>query len=274
MENIESIVIEPSRGWLDLQLRSVWQFRELLFFLVWRDLKVRYKQTLLGVAWVVVQPLANTLIFSVLFGVLLSAPSDGSPYPLFVLAGLLPWQYFSRALDRSSNSVVDQASLITKVYFPRLIVPLAGVLAGLVDFLISFLVLVVMMVIYQTKPTPAILLLPFFLLLAMVTAFGFGLWFSALNVKYRDVKQLMPFILQIWMYLTPVVYSANLLPEQLRWLLGLNPLTGVVEGFRWALLGSAAPGPLFLLSIAIAIAVFIGGAIYFRRTERLFADII
>lgn len=272
------VIIQPSRGWLDLQLRAVWQYRDLLYFLVWRDVKVRYKQTALGAAWVVIQPLASMLVYSALFGVLLQAPSGGVPYPLFVLAGLLPWQYFAASLARSSNSVVDQASLITKVYFPRLIVPLAGILSGLVDFAVSFVVLVVMMAFYRLVPGPAVLYLPGFLLLAVVTALGFGLWLSALNVRYRDVKQLLPFIVQIWMYLTPVVYSTALIPERFRWLLGLNPLTGVVEGFRWALLGSAstsqAPGPFFALSILISLAVLLTGAVFFRRTERTFADII
>jgi lipopolysaccharide transport system permease protein len=273
------ILIEPTGGWRNLQLREIWQYRELLYFLVWRDIKVRYKQTALGVTWIVLQPLVSMLVFTVLFGILLEAPSGEAPYPLFVLAGLLPWTYFSGALNRASNSVVDSANLITKVFFPRLVTPLAAVLSGLVDFGVSFLVLGLLMLFYRTTPTPAVLLLPFFLLLAMITALGFGLWLSALNVRYRDVKQLIPFILQIWMYLTPVVYSVTLIPEQYRWLLGLNPMTGVVEGFRWALLGgqaaeAARPGVLFAISIAISLLALISGVAYFRRTERSFADII
>ncbi len=268
------IIIEPSHSWLDWQLRAIWQYRELLYFLVWRDLKVRYKQTFLGIAWVVIQPVVSMLVFTVLFGMLLNAPSEGVPYPIFVLSGLLPWQYFAGSLNRSSVSVVEQASLVTKVYFPRLIIPLSAVLSGLVDFAVSFAVLGVLMIVYSTSPTSAVLLLPFFLLLAMLTAFGFGLWFSALNVRYRDVKQLMPFIVQVWMYLTPVVYSSNLLPVRYRWILDLNPMTGVVEGFRWALVGGAPPSALFPLSVLITFLVLLTGAAFFRRTERSFADII
>jgi lipopolysaccharide transport system permease protein len=273
------IVIEPSRGWLNLQLRAVWQYRELLYFLVWRDLKVRYKQTALGTAWIVLQPVASMVVFSFLFGGLLKVPSGGVPYPIFAYAALLPWNYFAQSLTRSSTSVVQSANLITKVYFPRLIIPTAGVLSGLVDFAISFVVLAVLMVVYRVTPTWATVLLPAFLLLAMLTALGFGLWLSALNVQYRDVNHLVPFIVQIWMYVTPVIYGSNLIPERFRFLLGLNPMTGVVEGFRWALLGSQLadaqpPGPIFALSIAITVIVLVSGAIFFRRTERSFADII
>ncbi len=235
---------------------------------------MRYKQTFLGIAWVVIQPVVSMLVFTVLFGMLLNAPSEGVPYPIFVLSGLLPWQYFAGSLNRSSVSVVEQASLVTKVYFPRMIIPLSAVLSGLVDFAVSFAVLGVLMIAYSTSPTSAVLLLPFFLLLAMLTAFGFGLWFSALNVRYRDVKQLMPFIVQVWMYLTPVVYSSNLLPVRYRWILDLNPMTGVVEGFRWALVGGAPPSALFPLSVLITLLVLLTGAAFFRRTERSFADII
>jgi lipopolysaccharide transport system permease protein len=273
------VVIEARSRWFDIPLRAIWQYRELLYFLVWRDVKVRYKQTALGVLWILLQPLLSTMIFTVLFGILLEAPSGEVPYALFVLAGMIPWNYFSFSLTRSSGSVVASANLVTKVYFPRLIIPMAGVLASLVDFLIVSLALGGLMAVYGVLPTANLWLLPFFLLLAMSTAFGFGLWFSALNVRYRDVSWLMPFLIQVWMYLTPVVYSSTLLPERFRPYLGLNPMTGVVEGFRWALfgerMGSAAPGGfMFAISIIISLLVLLSGLVYFRHTERTFADVI
>jgi len=273
------IVIEPQHGWISLQLSALWHYRELLYFLVWRDIKVRYKQTALGITWIVIQPIVTMVIFSILFGRLLNVPSGGVPYPLFVYSGLLPWNYFANSLSRSSTSVVNSAHLVTKVYFPRLVIPIAGILSGLVDFAISFLVLLCLMFYFKFYPTPYIIILPAFLLLAMCTALGFGLWLSALNVRYRDINHLIPFIIQIWMYLTPVIYSVTLIPEQYRFLLALNPMTGVVEGFRWALLGSEMAdisliSPLFILSIAISLIVLVSGTIFFRRTERTFADII
>ena len=273
------LVIEPSRNWFNLRLKAVWHYRELLYFLVWRDVKVRYKQTALGVLWIILQPMLTTLVFSGIFGLLLQVPTNGIPYPLFVLSGLVPWQYFSGSLTRSSTSLVDSSNLITKVYFPRLIIPLAAVLSGLVDFLVSFLVLVVFLFIYRVPLTPKILLLPFFLFLLILTALGFGLWLTALNVRYRDVKQLLPFLVQIWMYLTPVIYSASLIPERFQWLLAINPMTGVVGGFRWSLLGNqmeqtVAISPVLLLSTGIVFLVLMTGAIYFRHTERTFADVI
>jgi lipopolysaccharide transport system permease protein len=257
-----------------LQLDRLWRYRELLYFLVWRDLKVRYKQTALGILWIVLQPLLTTFIFTVLFGLLLQAPSGNVPYPVFALTALIPWQYFSGSLTRASTSLVNSANLVTKVYFPRLIIPLTGVLAGLVDFAIGFVLLIVVMAIYGIRPSQAALLLPAFLLLAMATALGFGLWLSALNVRYRDVNYLVPFLVQIWLYATPVAYGSALIPEQYRWLLGLNPMTGVVEGFRWALLGQEPPGRLFALSVTITIIILMTGLVYFRRTERTFADIV
>lgn len=272
-------IIVPTRGLSALDLRAVWAYRELLFFLVWRDVKVRYKQTALGVLWILLQPVLSTVVFTVLFGILLNVPSDGVPYPVFALAGLLPWNYFAGSLTRSSQSLVGSANLITKVYFPRLIIPLSGVASGLVDFGVAFLVLAGLMVGYRIAPTLAVLYLPGFLLLALITALGFGLWLSALNVRYRDINYLVPFLVQIWMYVTPVIYGSSLVPARFRWLLGLNPMTGVVEGFRWALLGnyldsSSAPGLLFALSIAISLIVLVSGAFFFRSTERTFADII
>ena len=273
------LVIEPTRGWAALQLRAVWEYRELLYFLVWRDVKVRYKQTLLGVLWVVLQPVISMVIFTLLFGRLLQVPSGEVPYPIFAYAALLPWNYFASSLTRSSTSLVGSAHLITKVYFPRLVIPISGVLSGLVDFAVAFLVLIVLMVWYGIVPTLATLLLPAFLLLALITALGFGMWLAALNVRYRDVNYIVPFLVQIWMYATPVVYASTLIPERYRFLLGLNPMTGVVEGFRWALLGNrladaAAPGPLFAVSVAISLVVLVSGAVFFRNTERTFADII
>lgn len=268
------LIIEPARGRFSLQLDRLWAYRELLYFLVWRDVKVRYKQTALGVAWIVLQPLLTTLIFTVLFGLLLDVPSGDAPYPVFALAGLIPWQYFAGALSRTSASLVGNAHLITKVYFPRLIIPLTGVLSGLIDFAIGFVLLAVMLVVYGIRPSPAVVLLPAFLLLAMATALGFGLWLAALNVRYRDIGYLVPFFTQIWLYATPVAYGSALIPERYRWLLGLNPMTGVVEGFRWALLGQAPPGRLFALSVTITTVVLVSGLVYFRRTERTFADIV
>ncbi|OQA19942.1 MAG: Teichoic acid translocation permease protein TagG [Chloroflexi bacterium ADurb.Bin360] len=275
---MSTILIRPTRGLASLGLRAVWEYRELLFFLVWRDVKVRYKQTALGVLWVILQPLVSMAIFTVLFGVLLKVPSGDAPYPVFAFAGLLPWNYFSQSLTRASTSLVQSSHLITKIYFPRLVIPLSGVFSSLVDFAISFAVLLILMLLYGVTPTARMLLLPALLLLALVTALGFGLWLSALNVKYRDVGYLLPFLIQIWMYLTPVVYGSALIPERYRFLLSLNPMTGVVEGFRWALLGgeleSYLSAPLLALSVGIALVVLVSGALFFRTTERSFADIV
>jgi len=274
-----TVLIQPSRGWASLQLAAVWRFRELLYFLVWRDLKVRYKQTALGMLWMVLQPVVSMVIFSVLFGALLNVPSEGVPYPIFAYTALLPWNYFASSLTRSSTSLVGNAHLITKVYFPRLIIPTSRVLSGLVDFAIAFLVLIGMMFFYRIIPTPAVVFLPAFLLLAVLTALGFSLWLSALNVRFRDVNYLVPFLVQIWMYVTPVIYATTLVPERFRFLLSLNPMTGVVVGFRWALLGSQlgdvqSLGPLFAISVVITLVVLVSGAFFFRTTERTFADIV
>ena len=278
-DHIPVVVVQPTRGWASLRLPEVWHYRELLIFLSWRDVKVRYKQTSLGVAWVVLQPLITTVIFSLLFGGLLNVPSGGVPYPLFALAGLVPWNFFAGALTRSSTSLVGSANLITKVYFPRLIVPGSAVISGLVDLAVSFGVLAVMMIWYRVALTPAILLLPLLILLAMLTALAFGLWLSALNVRYRDVNYLVPFLVQIWMYLTPVIYGAALIPAPFRFLLALNPMTLVVDGFRRVLLGPEVvafqESPwLYALSLGVLAAVLVGGLVYFRTTERTFADVI
>ena len=279
MQSVPTLLIEPTHGLAALSLRDVWAYRELLYFLAWRDVKVRYKQTVLGVLWVVLQPLVSMAIFTVLFGILLKVDSGDVPYPVFAFAGLLPWNYFSQALNRASISVVSSSQLISKIYFPRLVIPLSGVLSSLVDLAIAFGVLGVLMIVYGIVPTAALLALPALVLLAMVTALGFGLWLSALNVRYRDVNYLLPFLIQIWMYVTPVVYGSELVPARFRFLLSLNPMTSVVEGFRWALLGPAADGdylygPLLGISVAISLIVLVTGAYFFRSTERTFADIV
>ena len=273
------VLIQPTRGLAALRLRDIWHYRELLFFLAWRDIKVRYKQTALGVAWVLLQPIVAVVIFSVIFGLLLQVPSGDIPYPVFAYAALLPWNYFAGALTRSSTSLVLSSNLITKVYFPRLIIPMSAVASGLVDLGIAFIVMVGLMGIYGIAPTPAILMLPLFVLLAALTALAFGLWLSALNVRYRDINYLVPFLVQVWMYATPVIYSMDLIPERYRFLLALNPMTLVVEGFRWALLGQAMPtlqssGWLFALSLGVLAFVLVSGLVYFRSTERTFADIV
>ena len=271
--------LRPAKGLAALNLKDLWDYRELIYFLTWRDLKVRYKQTVLGFAWVMIQPIINMVVFTILFGTLLQVPTDGIPYPIFTFAALLPWLYFAGSLIRSSTTLVGSASLISKVYFPRMVIPIAGVLSGLVDFLVSLIVLIVMMLVFQIIPTINLLLLPVFLLLALLTALGFGLWLSALNVRFRDINHLVPFIIEIWKYATPVIYGSTLIPERFRFILGLNPMTGVVEGFRWAILGSQYvdsfnPGPLFIVSITITLVVLVTGIIFFRNTERTFADII
>jgi lipopolysaccharide transport system permease protein len=269
------VVIQPSRGWVALRLRDLWEYRELLYFLVWRDVKVRYKQTVLGVAWAILQPFLTMVVFSVFFGRLAKVPSDGIPYPVFAYTALLPWQLFAHALTESANSLVENEKLITKVYFPRLVIPIAAVLAGLVDFAIAFMLLLVMMVYYGIVPTAAVLTLPLFLLLAIATALAVGLWLSALNVQYRDVRYTIPFLTQFWLFATPIAYPSSLVPEPWRALYGLNPMAGVVEGFRWALLGKAGGvGPLMIVSaLAVGVLLF-GGLVYFRRMEKTFADVV
>ena len=273
--DLPHIRIEPSKGWISLGLRDLWQYRELLFFLTWRDIKVRYKQTVLGAAWAVIQPLFTMLVFTLFFGRLAKVPSDGVPYPLFSYTALLPWQLFAYALTESSNSVVANERLITKVYFPRLVVPLASIFAGLVDFVIAFTLVIGMMVWYGVRPTWAILTLPFFVILAMAAALGVGLWLSALNVQYRDVRYTLTFVVQFWLLASPVAYSSTLVPVRWRPLYGLNPMAGVIEGFRWALLGKAhAPGVMLWVSVVIVGLVLAGGLYYYRRMEKTFADLV
>jgi lipopolysaccharide transport system permease protein len=267
--------IRPSRGWAALRLGELWAYRELLYFLVWRDIKVRYKQTALGAAWAILQPLLTMLVFSLVFGRLAKVPSDGVPYPVFAYAGLLPWQLFARAVTESSNSLVTNQQLITKVYFPRLLLPLATLLGGLVDFAIAFLVLAGMMLFYGIPLTGAVLTLPVFLVLALATALGVGTWLSALNVRYRDVRYTIPFLTQLWLFATPIAYPSSLIPEGWRTLYGLNPMAGVVEGFRWALLGRVGSiGSVWLVSTAAVAVLLITGVLYFRRMEREFADVV
>lgn len=269
------IVIRPSSGWVPLNLGDLWEYRELLYFLVWRDLKVRYKQTVLGIAWVVLQPTFITLAFSIFFGRLARVPSDGIPYPLFAFCGLLPWQLFVHALANSGNSLIANERLITKVYFPRLVVPLSAALSGLVDFCFGFVVLVALMAFYGVVPTVALWAVPGFVLMAMASAVGVGLWLSALNVEYRDIRYIIPFITQFWFFMSPVAYPSSLVPERWRLLYGVNPMTGVVEGFRWALLGqTAAPGRWMVVSVLVTLIVLIGGLYYFRRMEKTFADVV
>jgi lipopolysaccharide transport system permease protein len=273
--SLPTFFIRPASSWSSIGLKELWDYRELLYFLVWRDVKVRYKQTALGAAWAVIQPLMMTVVFSLFFGYLAKVPSDGIPYPVFTFCALLPWQLFAHALTESSNSLVANERLITKVYFPRLVVPIAAVLGGMVDFAIAFVILLVMMFYYGIVPTWAIVTLPVFILLAIMTALGVGLWLSALNVQYRDVRYTIGFLIQLWLFATPVAYSSSIVPERWRPLYGLNPMAGVVEGFRWALLGkSEPPGPLLGVSVAVVILVLVGGLYYFRRMEQEFADVV
>ncbi|MEP6913214.1 MAG: ABC transporter permease [bacterium] len=271
---LSTTFIDPPSGWTSIGFRELWEYRELLYFLTLRDVKVRYKQTALGAAWAVIQPLFMMLVFSLFFGRLAKIPSDGIPYPIFTFCALLPWQLFAHALTESSNSLVANERLITKVYFPRLVVPMSAVLGGLVDFGVAFVLLLVMMFYYGIVPTWAIVTLPAFLLLSIMTALGVGLWLSALNVKYRDVRYTINFLIQFWLFATPVAYPSSLVPERWRALYGLNPMAGVVDGFRWALLGKQPPGAMLAVSVGAVIAILVGGLYYFRRMEQEFADVV
>jgi lipopolysaccharide transport system permease protein len=271
----QELVIRASHGWSFPQLGEAWASRELLWFLVWRDVKVRYKQTVLGAAWAVLQPLLTMVVFTIIFSRVAKVPTDGVPYPVFVYAALLPWQMFARSLNDSGNSLVTNRQLITKVYFPRLLLPISSVLAGLVDFAVAFVVLLGLMFYYGIVPTAAIIALPALIALAMLTSLAFGVWLSALNVKYRDVRYTIPFLTQLWLFVTPVAYPSSLVPEQWRTLYGLNPMAGVVEGFRWALLGQAASfRSVWQASAVVLVLLLAGGLLYFQRTERTFADVV
>jgi len=268
-----TVRIEPPHGWLELRLRELWDYRELLYFFVWRDVKIRYKQTAIGIAWVILQPLMTMGVFTLFFGRLAKLPSQGLPYPVFYFAALVPWMYFSCALQSATNVVVENQRIITKVYFPRLVLPFSAVLSGLVDFAIGFVVLAILILAYGIRPTMAALWLPLLLLLAILTALGVGLWMSALNALYRDVRFVMPFVVQFWMFASPVAYPSALVPARWRWLYGLNPMAGVIDGFRWALTGHGQPpGPVMVASAAMVVVVLIGGLFFFQRMESTVTD--
>jgi lipopolysaccharide transport system permease protein len=291
--------IEPSTGWVSLKIKELWEYRELLYFLTWRDIKVRYKQTTLGAAWAIIQPFLTMVVFSLFFGRLANVPSDGLPYPIFSYAALVPWTFFAQGMTQSTLSLVNSSNLLKKVYFPRLVIPISSVLAGVVDFILAFIVLLGMMIYFGINPFtvqipfplfthsslpigPVIyvanfnfLWLSYFFLLAFVTSLGVGLWLSAMNVQFRDIRYVVPFLVQIWMFITPIAYPSSLLGEPWRTLYGINPMAGVVEGFRWALLGTnTAPGPIIIVSSVVAILLLVTGAFYFRRMEKTFADVV
>jgi len=275
------LVIEPSRGWVSLRLKELWEFRELAYFLVWRDVKVRYKQTALGAIWAVLQPLLTMVVFTVFFGGLARVGSDGLPYPLFSYAGLLPWTFFAQGLTQAGGSLVGSSNLIRKVYFPRLVIPVASVVAGLVDLAVAFLFLVGLMAVYRMPPAPGVVFLPFFVILAAGASLGIGMWLAALNVEYRDVRYVIPFAVQMWLFVTPVIYPASKVEERLKaaglpgWLYGLNPMAGVVGGFRYCLFGTGLNGPgVVLASVGVTALLLVSGAFYFRRMERTFADVV
>ncbi len=268
-------VIQPSRGWVSLGLDELWRYRELLFFLVWRDVKVRYKQTVLGITWAVIQPLITMVVFTVVFGRLAKVPSDGLPYQLFSFAALVPWTLFTKGLAQSANSLLGNQALLKKIYLPRLVLPIGAVLSGVVDFTLAFMILIVMQLYFGVVPTAGIVWLPLLLVLILVTSLGVGLWLSALNVMFRDVRYTVPFLIQMWLFATPIAYPSSLVPEKWRLLYGLNPMAGVVEGFRWALLGAdTRPGPMVLVSALVAVLLLVSGAYYFRRIEKDFADVV
>lgn len=272
---VPRIRLKPSNGWRALNLSEFWQYRELLYFLSWRDIKVRYKQTALGALWAILQPFLTMLVFSLFFGNLAKMPSDGIPYPIFAFSALVPWTFFSNGLTQSGNSLIQSAGMLKKVYFPRLIVPISSILSGVVDFLFAFLVLIGLMFWYGIVPTANVVWLPLLLLLAFGTALGVGLWLSAMNVQFRDVRYTIPFLAQFWLFATPIAYPSSLLSEPWRTIYGINPMVGVVEGFRWALLGTAtAPGPLIIVSALTMLTILITGMFYFRRMESTFADVV
>jgi lipopolysaccharide transport system permease protein len=271
---IPTTIIRPPKKWVPINFSELWQYHELLYFFVWRDVKIRYKQTALGFAWAIIQPLFLMVVFTLFFGNLAKIPSEGIPYPLFSFAALIPWTLFAEGLTRSTTSMVSNAGIMTKVYFPRLIMPIAGILSPLVDFAIAFVILILMMAYYGFVPTIAIVFLPAFILLALLTSLSVGLWLSALNVKYRDFQYTLPFIIQLWLFASPVVYPSSMLPEQFQLLYALNPMVGVIEGFRWALLGTNPPGGMILVSTSVVILLLVGGLFYFKRMEQYFADVV
>lgn len=274
-ENLPVIRIEPSKGWVSLKLNELWEYRELLYFLIWRDIKVRYKQTVLGAAWAIIQPFFTMVVFSLFFGKLAKIPSDGIPYPIFCYAALVPWTFFSNGLSKASASLVGSSNLIKKVYFPRLSIPIASVLSGVIDFVFAFIVLIGMMFYYGLAPTINIIWLPLLLGLSFITSLGVALWLSTMNVQFRDVQYIIPFLTQFWLFATPIAYPSSLLSEPWRTLYGINPMVGVVEGFRWALLGTnTTPGAIVIVSTLVAIILLVSGTLYFRRMEKTFADVV
>ncbi len=267
-------IITPPKKWVPIDFKELWNYRELLYIFTWRDVKVRYKQTALGAAWAIIQPLFTMVVFSIFFGGLAKIPSEGIPYPLFSLAALLPWTLFAEGLTRSTMSMITNQNIMTKVYFPRLIMPFSGILSPLVDFVVAFSILILMMVYYGFAPTLNVVFLPLFIVFAVITSLSVGLWLSALNVKYRDFQYTIPFLIQIWLFASPVVYPSSLLPEKWQILYGLNPMAGVIEGFRWALLGTNPPGAMIWVSLGVVLLLLVTGAFYFRRVEQYFADIV
>ena len=283
LTDIPVTVIRPSRGWVSLQLDEVWQFRELFYFFIWRDIKVRYKQTVLGAAWAIIVPFMNMVVFSLFFGRLADMPSDDIPYPLWNFAALVPWQFFTNGVNNSANSLVTNANMIKKIFFPRLVLPTAAAVSGIVDFILAFLVLLLMVLGYHVfniagfsvSLTLNVLWLPLFLLLAVTTSLGVGLWLSAMNVQFRDVRHVVPFLVQFWLFATPIAYPSSLIPEAWRVVYGLNPMAGVVEGFRWTLLNTPAPpGAMLAVSAVTSLVLLTSGAYYFRRMEKTFADVV
>ncbi len=271
----QTVILKPAKGWLGVDLQELWRYRELIYFLTWRDIKVRYKQAVLGIGWALLQPVLTTLISSLIFGLWLKVDSDGLPYPVFVLSALLPWHLFSNSLQKSSISLVGNANLITKIYFPRIIIPIASVLAVLVDFVISLIVLLLTMLVYRIVPTWRVLWIFPLTLLAVLAALAVGLWLSALNVQYRDVQQMVPFLVQIWMYASPIVYPISTIPEgAIRYIYSLNPMVGVVQGFRWAMFGGSPPDMTLLVSTVAVLVLFLSGLFFFRRMEKTFADVV
>jgi len=275
MARVPTVVIQPRKGLFHLELGALWQYRELLYFLAWRDIKARYAQTVFGIGWAIMQPLFTMVIFTVIFGKFARMPSDGLPYPIFAYTALIPWTYFARSIERGGHSLVGEAGLVKKVYFPRLVLPISATIGGLLDFIISFGVLLGMMAWYGFRPNWGMLALPLFLLLILITALSVSLWLSSLNTRYRDIGYVIPFLTQVWMYASPVVYPVSVVPERWRLLYSLNPMTGVIEGFRWALLGKKSPDFIIMaLSMTAVLFIFLAGLVYFKRTERTFADIL
>lgn len=269
------IRIQPTKGWVSLKLNELWDYRELLYFLAWRDVKVRYKQTILGASWAIIQPFFTMVVFSIVFGKVARIPSDGIPYPIFSFAALVPWTFFANGLNKSTESLVTGSGMIKKIYFPRLVLPISAVSSGLVDFALSFVILLAMMLYFGTLPTWNVIWLPFLLLLGYMTSLGVGMWLTAMNVQFRDIRYVVPFLVQVWMYASPIVYPSSMFGEPWRTVYALNPMVGVIEGFRWALLGvDTRPGPMIIISTLVALGMLVSGAFYFRRLERSFADVV